>query len=139
MQQNWRDLAQRETKHGEEKLAMSRERLELQAMRKKLYLSRCSLCKIGERSQEISDLLMKNEGTTNRNQSSAIDDLPNLDLDQMAYQNYTFTNQIDDMFDLDMLTELNKIKDANMVDSMNQTNDLESEFLDASLLMTKML
>lgn len=62
LQRNFNELSAREAKLSHEKLELSKERMELQAMRKKLFQTRCSLCKIGEKSKEISDMLTNTDG-----------------------------------------------------------------------------
>lgn len=57
LQRNFNELSEREAKLSQEKLELSKERIELQTMRKRLFEDRCSLCKIGEKSQEISEML----------------------------------------------------------------------------------
>lgn len=57
LQRNFNELGEREAKLSQEKLELSKERIELQTIRKRLFQGRCSLCRIGERSQEISELL----------------------------------------------------------------------------------
>lgn len=59
MQFQFQELNTRETKLSQDKFELSQERLELQAMRRKMYQSRCSLCKIGDQSQELAELLSK--------------------------------------------------------------------------------
>lgn len=62
LQRNFNELSVREAKLSHEKLELCKERMELQAMRKKLFQTRCSLCKIGEKSKEISDMLTNTDG-----------------------------------------------------------------------------
>lgn len=53
------ELTAREQRCAQERLDVSRERLELQAVRGELYRNRCSLCKIGERSKELGEMLTR--------------------------------------------------------------------------------
>ncbi|EAA07126.4 AGAP010444-PA, partial [Anopheles gambiae str. PEST] len=61
IQRQFREVSEREDRLAKEKIEFSKERLELQAARRKLLQTRCSLCKIGDKSQEIAgDLLTTN-------------------------------------------------------------------------------
>lgn len=64
LQKHARDLKDRETRLAHEKMLFSKERLEVEAMVKKARNNRCSLCKIGERSLELTGLAL-GESTTN--------------------------------------------------------------------------
>ncbi|EAT41597.1 AAEL006760-PA, partial [Aedes aegypti] len=57
VQRQFREISEREDRLSKDKIELSKERLELQSMRKRLQSTRCSLCKIGERSQEIGDYI----------------------------------------------------------------------------------
>lgn len=104
LQSQYQDLNIRETKLSQNRLDLSRERLELQSVRKKLYQSRCSLCKIGERSQELTELLT-NENTGIKQLPN---DMPNLDHEQLNYSNFN-DNQIEDMLDREVAIEMSRM------------------------------
>lgn len=93
IQKHSRELSQKEANLSEERLEISRERLEIQSLRKKLYQSRCSLCKIDDRSKEISDILTKNDDSEN----------PKLDLNQMDF------NKIDQYLDNEVANSMNQM------------------------------
>lgn len=93
IQKHSRELSQKEANLSEERLEISRERLEIQSLRKKLYQSRCSLCKIDDRSKEISDILTKNDDSEN----------PKLDLNQMDF------NQIDQYLDNEVANSMSQM------------------------------
>lgn len=148
LQQNYRDLTNREQNLSQAKLEMTKERLELQSIRNKLYQSRCSLCKIGERSQELADILTKNtkdnEFLTTLNNSNEIAeikndyksfDMPNLDMDSKQYEKY---------LDLEVTTALNKIKEDSThnleinLDSIPDLTNTSNNLLDHELLLVKL-
>lgn len=155
MQQNYRDLTNRERNLSQAKLEMAKERLELQSLRNKLSQTRCSLCKIGERSQELADILTKsnndnafystaadgiNDGadraTNEMNFKSSFDvDMPNLDMDTKSFDNY---------LDLEVRTELQKMKDETArnlemnLDSIPNLTNTSNNLLDHELLLVKL-
>jgi len=53
------ELSERETKIARERLDVNQEKLNLQSQRKKLFESRCSLCKIGEKANELKGIIQK--------------------------------------------------------------------------------
>lgn len=111
LQSQYQDLNRRETKLSQSRLDLSRERLELQTLRKKLYQSRCSLCKIGERSQELTDLLTTQESKMNQ----LPNDMPNLEHEPLNYEQYN-DDQIEDLLNREVAFEMNRINEANLID-----------------------
>lgn len=53
------ELTERETKIARERLELNQERLNLQSQRKKLFETRCSLCKIGEKANELKGIIQQ--------------------------------------------------------------------------------
>ncbi|XP_031622610.1 interaptin [Contarinia nasturtii] len=56
LQENYMELTERETKLSQTKMELGKERVELQQMRQQLRQSKCSLCRIGYKNAEISEL-----------------------------------------------------------------------------------
>jgi Fas-binding factor 1 len=121
-QRQMRELGEREDRLAREKIEMSKERLELQALRKKLYQSRCSLCKIGERSQEISDILTSSEPVADdhkiieanflelqRQEASKMDKLFDSDVD-VQYKNFKVQNELET--NLNLLPNISEMPDS---------------------------
>lgn len=77
LQRNFRELSEREAKLSQDKLDLSKERMEMQALRKQQLQSRCSLCKIGEKSKELSNILT------------------NVDTEKLTHKPYDFATDID--------------------------------------------
>jgi hypothetical protein len=86
LQKHANELADRESSIASEKLQISKERLELQALKQKLAESKCSLCRIGEANQRQEhqiDQFMNSTGDGNFNELlekfvSQRDTIPNL-------------------------------------------------------------
>lgn len=57
------ELSERETKIARERLELNQERLNVQSQRKKLFETRCSLCKIGEKANELKGIIQKDPST----------------------------------------------------------------------------
>lgn len=65
LQRQWQEMVGREQKLADERLEMSRERLEMQALTRRLSETRCSLCKIGDRTKELADLMVTSDDGVN--------------------------------------------------------------------------
>lgn len=59
------ELTEREAKLSQAKMELSKERMELQHLRQQLRQSKCSLCRIGLKNTEISELDPLNDITAN--------------------------------------------------------------------------
>ncbi|XP_053658933.1 fas-binding factor 1-like [Anopheles marshallii] len=114
IQRQFREVSEREDRLAKEKIEFSKERLELQAARRKLLQTRCSLCKIGDKSQEIGDLL-----TTNTD--SVADDLK-LEANFAEMQNRCTGLKLEHFFDSDVDHQMKLFLERNQVE---QCNDLE--------------
>uniref|UniRef100_A0A182MTJ5 Fas-binding factor 1 C-terminal domain-containing protein n=1 Tax=Anopheles culicifacies TaxID=139723 RepID=A0A182MTJ5_9DIPT len=113
IQRQFREVSEREDRLAKEKIEFSKERLELQAARRKLLQTRCSLCKIGDKSQEIGDLL-----TTNTD--SVADDLK-LEANFAEMQNrldYTGV-KLDQFFDNDVDRQMKLFFERNQIEEGN--------------------
>ncbi|XP_063709114.1 cingulin-like protein 1 [Culicoides brevitarsis] len=123
LQRHKKELHERESKLSIEKLNLSRERMQLDNVRRKQLDNRCSLCKIGEKSMEISNLL----STTTPN-----DNIPEQNIFDTA----------DDDIDVDL--SLNKLRHENEasnweidLNGVPNIGDASDNLLDADLLLLK--
>lgn len=140
LQRNFREFSEREAKLSQEKLDLSKERIELQALRKRLFSGRCSLCKIGEKSKELSNILTNVEG---------------LDTDLLAYESSDILHGIDMLTNGDILQNtfgnLDGVVDASLrrvqhigrpaeIDLTNipEITDISDNLLDPDLQMVKL-
>uniref|UniRef100_A0A182W3U0 Fas-binding factor 1 C-terminal domain-containing protein n=1 Tax=Anopheles minimus TaxID=112268 RepID=A0A182W3U0_9DIPT len=116
IQRQFREVSEREDRLAKEKIEFSKERLELQAARRKLLQTRCSLCKLGDKSQEIGDLL-----TTNTD--SVADDLK-LEANFAEMQNRLDCTgvKLDHLFDSDVDRQMKLFLERNQ---MEQGADIE--------------
>ncbi len=125
----------REQNLSAQKLELSKERLELQSVRRKLYQSRCSLCKIGDRSKETSDLLTHNDQQLGNSLQ-----VPNT-TDEIAEEPFKELTNFDTMIDAELAQSLENMNDLkqfeiNLNDIPNLTNT-SGHLLDSDLLMLK--
>ncbi|XP_049542535.1 fas-binding factor 1 homolog [Anopheles darlingi] len=123
VQRQFREVSEREDRLAKEKIELSKERLELQAVRRKLQQTRCSLCKIGEKSQEIGDLL-----TTNTD--SVADDLKlEANFTEMQHRLDSTGMKLDHYFDSDVDRQMKLFLQRNRVDQLDLA-DLDGILLD---------
>lgn len=122
LQSQSQELTSRETKLSNEKFELSQERLELQAMRRKLYQSRCSLCKIGDQSQELSELLSKADETRLQN-------FPNFQL-----KKHMDSADVDAILDREVTHGMQNMTEYQAGDA---THSLEPDDIEADLLMAR--
>lgn len=133
LQQNGQELADRESKHSQDRYDLSRERLELQAMRRKILDSRCSLCKIGERSQQLGDMLA--QSGVDGHQPPTLGDVPDLDVGPIGGGSVRFSSDnLNAMLDRELAAELDKLKKYG-ASGMDDGNDL---LLDPELMMHRL-
>lgn len=121
LQRHKKELHERESKLSLEKLNLSKERMQMDEERRTALDNRCSLCKIGEKSMEISNLL-----------SNTHTNVPHND------------NMFNDDIDVDLDASLNKLRhettmDEWEIDLNNIPNiaDASDNSLDADLLLLK--
>lgn len=117
------ELSERETKVARERLDVSQEKLELQSQRKKLFETRCSLCKIGEKASELKGILKQDP--------TDFDDINSANNEQMNVENFAST-----MGDLGPFysQEMNFMPSLENVPNLA---DMSDDFLDSDLLMLK--
>lgn len=150
LQRNFVDLGEREAKLSQEKLELSKERLELQALQKKLFQSRCSLCKIGDKSKEISDILTNSAGLdadllAHETKGYSIDELFGMNgLDApISHDIRESTNYIDSLLDAQAQASFNRINRMGRLFEINLSavpdiTDISDNLLDPDLQMVKL-
>ena len=144
LQRNFKELAERETTLSQAKLEISKERLELQTMRRKLFQTRCSLCKIGEQSKEISELLTRSDKEQHMPMLSIGGEAGPLDNFAMSEFHAKILNEIDSTNDVDqihadsMARRFNhKLFDVDLAPVPDIT-DIADNLLDPDLLLVKL-
>uniref|UniRef100_A0A8W7PZS8 Fas-binding factor 1 C-terminal domain-containing protein n=1 Tax=Anopheles coluzzii TaxID=1518534 RepID=A0A8W7PZS8_ANOCL len=122
IQRQFREVSEREDRLAKEKIEFSKERLELQAARRKLLQTRCSLCKIGDKSQEIAGDLL----TTNTD--SVADDLK-LEANFAEMQNRLDVAglRLDQHFDSDVDRQMKLFLERNQTDQCDDVELTESQ------------
>lgn len=115
------ELSERETKIARERLDVNQEKLELQSQRKKLFETRCSLCKIGEKANELKGILQKDP--------TDFDDINSANNEQTNVENFSnfgaFYNQ-----DLQFMPSVD-------LENVPNLTDMNDDILDSDLLMLK--
>ena len=125
------ELSERETKTAKERLQLKQEMLQLQSQRRKLFESRCSLCKIGEKANELKGIIQKDPmDFDDINNGANIEQTNNeiFNLDKMEYNFGSFFNH-----DMNLLTNLNID-----LDNVPNLTDMSDDLLDSDLLMLKL-
>ncbi|XP_055631374.1 fas-binding factor 1 [Toxorhynchites rutilus septentrionalis] len=136
IQKQFREISEREDRLSRDKIELSKERLELQAVRKRLQTTRCSLCKIGERTQEMGEYL-----TTVTNSEPVADDRK-LEANFFELQHRESGGRLDNFFDSDIEKQLQSFLERNRVDDVTLNmlpNIAENEdgTIDTDLLLLK--
>lgn len=144
LQQSGAELQTREARVSQERFDLSRERLEVQTLRRRVFQSRCSLCKIGERSQELGEMLMRSGVTVGG--SLATMGVAKLMPEKPELGGFEANGGIDAILDRDVCDELDKMKrfevlpdgEAGSVRELETlTSGGETGFLDAELIMRR--
>lgn len=120
------ELSERETRIAKEKLDVNAEKLELQAQRKKLFDTRCSLCKIGDKANELKGIIKHQQNDIND------DDFDNINsLNDERANGESFGT----LFKHEMNLMTNFTEDLENVPNLVDMND---DMLDSDLLMLKL-
>lgn len=120
------ELTQRESRIGKEKIELSQERIKLQSIRSKLYESRCSLCKIGDKANELKNII----------QHKDIKDFDGINIENMTTQKEHQEN--DNIDETIWNQEVNMLPDMHIdLDDVPNLTDMSDDLLDADLLMLK--
>ncbi|XP_065079447.1 fas-binding factor 1 [Ochlerotatus camptorhynchus] len=109
VQRQFREISEREDRLSKEKIAFSKERLELQTIRKRMQTTRCSLCKIGDRSQEMGEYLT----AVNNTESVADDRKLEANFFEMQHRDL---GKLDQFFDGDVERQLQSFLERNRVE-----------------------
>lgn len=119
------ELSERETKIAKERLDVNEEKLDVQSQRKKLFETRCSLCKIGEKANELKGIIQK-DPTDFYDINSANNETLNMENFITASGNFgAFHHQ-----DLQFLPSVD-------LENVPNLSDINDDFLDSDLLMLK--
>lgn len=119
------ELSERETKIAKERLDVNQEKLDVQSQRKKLFESRCSLCKIGEKANELKGIIQKDP--------TDFDDINSANKEQgMNMENFNVALGNLDAFyqDLEFMPTVD-------LENLPNLTDMNDELLDSDLLMLK--
>lgn len=123
------ELSERETKIARERLDVNGEKLELQSQRKKLFDSRCSLCKIGEKANELKDIIQLQQQDVN---NVDFDDINSANNEQANVE--SLSGNFGTFYKRDMSLMASITEDLENVPNLVDMND---EMLDSDLLMLK--
>lgn len=89
------ELSQREMKLAEEQLELNQQKLNLKSERKSLQKTRCSLCMIGEKSEELKGMIIQPKFASGNSEEPILDAKPD-NLEDQGFNNYLnldeFTN-----------------------------------------------
>lgn len=120
------ELSERETKIAKESLDVNQEKLNLQSQRKKLFETRCSLCKIGEKANELKGIIQQDP--------TDFDDINSANNEQTNLENFSFTTANFGAFNNQDSLQFTPSVD---LDNLPNLADMSDDFLDSDLLMLK--
>lgn len=120
------ELTEREARIAKERLDVNQEKLELQSQRKKLFETRCSLCKIGEKANELKGIIQKDP--------TDFDDINSANNEQLNKENFSSTSGLN--FRSFYNQDLQLLPSVDLENVPNLT-DMSDDFLDSDLLMLK--
>ncbi|CAG9806295.1 unnamed protein product [Chironomus riparius] len=120
------ELSERETRIAKEKLDINAEKLELQAQRKKLFDTRCSLCKIGDKANELKGIIKHQQNGINDDDFDNINSVNDERADGESFGT---------LFKHEMNLMTNFTEDLENVPNLVDMND---DMLDSDLLMLKL-
>lgn len=129
-------MSDRESKIANQKIELSKERLELQSLRRKLYDSRCSLCKIGDQTSELKSIIQRDPNDfDNIGNNLSSDPLRRFEVsgaitDQLlnGSTNAQSSESMEDFFKQDINVDL---------DGVPNLTDMSDDLLDSDLLLLK--
>lgn len=122
------ELSERETRIAREKLEINTEKLELQSQRKKLFDTRCSLCKIGDKANELKGIIKHQQSDINADDDD-FDNINSANDERINGESFgsIFKHEVNFMGNI--TEDLEKV--PNLV-------DMNDEMLDSDLLMLKL-
>lgn len=94
------ELTEREAKLSQTKMELGKERVELQHMRQQLRQSKCSLCRIGYKNAEISELDPLKDITTHDKSIPKFDFLSSNSFDGLQQRLTNVESMIDDVINV---------------------------------------
>jgi len=120
------ELSERETKVARDRLDVQQEKLDLQSQRKKLFETRCSLCKIGEKASELKGIIQRDPTDFDGIDGANIEKINFDDFSSFSKQNFGALYNQGSAF-------------MPNIDLENVPNlaDMNDDFLDSDLLMLK--
>lgn len=121
------DLSERETKIAKERLDLNAEKLEMQTQRKKLYETRCSLCKIGEKANELKGIMQLSKQSKDANVDDDFDDINGANNERVNVESFNF-----DTRDMNLMANI-----AEDLENVPNLVDMNDDMLDSDLLMLK--
>lgn len=121
------ELSERETKIAKERLDVNQEKLNLQSQRKKLFETRCSLCKIGEKANELKGIIQQDP--------TDFDDINSANNEQTNLENFFVTSENFGAFNNQDFLEFTPSVD---LENLPNLADMSDDFLDSDLLMLKL-
>jgi hypothetical protein len=121
------ELSERETKIAKERLDVNQKKLDLQAQRKKLFDTRCSLCKIGEKANELKGIIQRDP--------SDFDDMHGANNEQLNMENFALLsdNFGPSFYHHDALFMPSDVD----LENVPNLGDMSDDYLDSDLLMLK--
>lgn len=126
------DLSERETKIARERLDLNAEKLEMQSQRKKLYETRCSLCKIGEKANELKGImqLSQHQQSKDANVDDDFDDINRDNNERVNVESFNFSGS--SARDMNLMASI-----AEDLENVPNLVDMNDDMLDSDLLMLK--
>jgi hypothetical protein len=122
------ELSERETKIAKERLDVNQEKLNLQSQRKKLFETRCSLCKIGEKANELRGIIQQDP--------TEFDDINSANNEQTNLENFTGTLGNFGAF-YNHNQDPSQFMPSLDLENLPNLADMNDDFLDSDLLMLK--
>ena len=129
------EMSERESKISNQKIELSKERLELQSLRRKLHDSRCSLCKIGDQTAELKNIIQHDPNDFNN-----IGNISNSDPLKRFEVSEAITNQLlngYNAYSSESLEEIFKQDISVDLDGVPNLTDMSDDLLDSDLLLLK--
>lgn len=126
------DLSERETKIARERLDLNAEKFEMQSQRKKLYETRCSLCKIGEKANELKGIMQLSQHQQNKdaNVDDDFDDINRDNNERVNVESFNFSGS--SARDMNLMASI-----AEDLENVPNLVDMNDDMLDSDLLMLK--
>lgn len=125
-------MSERETKIARERLDLNSEKLEMQAQRKRFHETRCSLCKIGEKANELKGFMQLSQHHQQGKDANVDDDFDNINGDNNERVNVESFNFSGSARDKNLMASI-----AEDLENVPNLVDMNDDMLDSDLLMLK--